>query len=49
VSSASTAAYRLRLAEWRAYYNADDVVAEVVIIRVGYKPRETVCFQAQPA
>jgi len=43
------AAYRLRVREWRAYYNVHEDAAEVVIVRVGYKPREMVYFQGQPS
>jgi mRNA-degrading endonuclease RelE of RelBE toxin-antitoxin system len=41
--------YRLRVREWRAYYNVDEDIAKVAIVRVGYKPRETVYFQGQPS
>jgi hypothetical protein len=41
------AAYRRRVREWRAYANVDEEAAAVVIVRVGYNPRETVYFQGQ--
>ena len=42
------AQYRLRVGEYRAYYNVDEEAAEVEIIRVGYKPRDAVFFRGKP-
>lgn len=43
------AAYRLRIGDYRAYYDVNEENAVVEIIRVGYKPGETVYFQGRPS
>jgi mRNA-degrading endonuclease RelE of RelBE toxin-antitoxin system len=41
--------FRLRVGEYRAYYTVNEDTADVEIVRVGHKPRETVFFQGQPS
>lgn len=41
------APYRLRVGEYRAYYEVDEATATVRVIRVGHKVRETVRFRGQ--
>jgi mRNA-degrading endonuclease RelE of RelBE toxin-antitoxin system len=40
--------YRLRLGDYRVYYDVNEEQAEVEILRVGYKPGETLYLQGQP-
>ena len=39
--------YKLRILPWRVYYNVDDAPAEVRVLAVGYKPRETLLIGGQ--
>jgi mRNA-degrading endonuclease RelE of RelBE toxin-antitoxin system len=41
-------AYRLRLGEYRVYYDVHEHTHEVEIGRVGYKPGETLYLRGQP-
>jgi mRNA-degrading endonuclease RelE of RelBE toxin-antitoxin system len=41
-------AYRLRVGDYRAYYDVSQADATVEIVRVGHKHRETVYLRGQP-
>ncbi len=40
--------YRLQLGPYRVYYNVEEIARRVDIIRVGYKPGETVYLRGKP-
>jgi mRNA-degrading endonuclease RelE of RelBE toxin-antitoxin system len=42
------AQFRLRVDQYRVYYIVDEDASEVDVIRVGYKPGETVSFRGVP-
>ena len=42
------APYRLRVADYRAFYRVDEAQRIVYVLRVGYKPAETLYLRGQP-